>query len=73
MKVLWLIVSLIPAPFFFHYYEFGQHMKHEEATFLLASSIFYVIVVGILSGTVKLRYILLCEYHNWGVISVFGF
>ncbi|MBO0600122.1 hypothetical protein I2483_00460 [Sporosarcina sp. E16_3] len=70
MKVLWLIVSLIPAPFLFHYYEYGQHMKHEEATFLLASSILYVVVSGLLSGAVKLRFIF-CVNIITGVLSVF--
>lgn len=70
MKVLWLIVSLIPASFLFHYYEYGQHIKHEEASFLLAGSIMYVVVSGLLSGAVKLRYIF-CVNIITGVISVF--
>lgn len=70
MKVLWLIVSLIPVPFLFHYYEYGQHIKHEEATFLLPGSILYVIVAGLLSGTVKLRYVFLVNTVT-GLLSVF--
>lgn len=59
MEILWLIVTLIPVPFLFHYYEYGQHIKHEEATFLLPSAILFVIVAGLLSRNVKLRYIFL--------------
>lgn len=69
MKIAWLILSLIPAPFLFHYYEYGQYMKREEASFLLAGSILYVIVAGILSSKVKLRYIFLVNIIN-GVLSV---
>lgn len=70
MKVLWLIVSLIPAPFLFHYYEYGQYIKREEASFLLAGSILFVIVAGLLSGNIKLRYIFLVNIIT-GVLSVF--
>ena len=70
MKILWLIVSLIPASFLFHYYEYGQHINHEEASFLLTGSILYVVVSGLLSGAVKLRYIF-CVNIITGVISVF--
>ena len=59
MKILWLIITLIPAPFFFHYYEYGQHIKREEASFLLVGSILFVVVAGVLAGNVKLRYVYL--------------
>ncbi|KXH86730.1 hypothetical protein [Sporosarcina sp. HYO08] len=57
MKIVWLIFSLIPASFLFHYYEYGQHIKREEASFLFAGSVLFVVVVGFLAGRVKLRYV----------------
>ncbi|PIC95833.1 hypothetical protein CSV69_09945 [Sporosarcina sp. P26b] len=59
IKILWFVTSLIPAPFFFHFYEYGQYVKREEATYLLLACIVFIIIIGILSSTVKIRYVLL--------------
>ena len=59
MKILWVIVSIVPAAFLFHYYEYGQYVKREEASFLLVGSLLYVLVAGFLSHSVKLRTVFL--------------
>ncbi|WP_240375608.1 hypothetical protein [Bacillus piscicola] len=59
LRMLWLILSLAPAAFLFHFYEYGQYLKQEEASFLLLSSLLYVFIVGLLAGQIKLRYIIL--------------
>ncbi|MDQ0428348.1 hypothetical protein QOZ98_001174 [Planomicrobium stackebrandtii] len=59
MKVTWLILTLIPAAFFFHFYEYGQHVQREEAPFLLVGSILYVVVTGFLSRHIKIRSVIL--------------
>ncbi|PIC68227.1 hypothetical protein CSV71_04795 [Sporosarcina sp. P21c] len=59
LNIVWLVMSLIPAPFLFHFYEYGQYMKREDATYLLVVSILYIVITGILSSIIKVRYILL--------------
>ena len=59
IKILWLITSLIPAPFLFHFYEYGQYVKREEASYLLAACLIFIMITGILSSSVKLRYVFL--------------
>lgn len=70
MKILWLILSLLPAPFLFHLYEYGQHVKHEEASFLLFGSVLFVAVVGFLSGQIKIYYVILVNIIV-GLLSIF--
>ncbi|WP_313236699.1 hypothetical protein [Sporosarcina ureae] len=59
LNIVWLIMSLIPAPFLFHFYEYGQYMKGEEAAYLVVVPGLYILISGILSCTVKVRYMLL--------------
>lgn len=70
MNVLWLITSLIPAPFLFHFYEYGQHVKREEASFLFLGSLFFVVMVGVLATRKKVRYVILVNVVT-GVVSIF--
>ena len=58
MKTFWLILSLLPAAFFFHLYEFGQHVKREDAPFLLIGCVLYVAATGILSSYIKIAYMI---------------
>ncbi|WP_100372116.1 hypothetical protein [Bacillus sp. FJAT-45037] len=69
MKILWLIFTLVPAPFLFHFYEYGQYSKGEEPTFLLLGSIVFVVITGVLSGGVKARYIILVNVLT-GMLSL---
>ena len=59
MKILWLIFTLIPAPFLFHFYEYGQHIKREEPSFLFLGTVFYIVITGALARQIKIRYIVL--------------
>lgn len=59
MKILWLILSLLPAAFFFHLYEFGQHVKGEDAPFLLVGTVLFIVATGILSSYIKISYMIL--------------
>ncbi|ARK24784.1 hypothetical protein SporoP37_08980 [Sporosarcina sp. P37] len=61
LKKAWLILTLMPAPFLFHFYEYGQYVKREEASYLLLASVLFVIVTGGLSGLIKLRFIFLAN------------
>lgn len=61
MKLLWFVLSLMPAAFFFHYYEYGQHVRGEEAPFLLIGCIVFVIVTGFLAGQVQIKSVLLAN------------
>ena len=70
MKTSWLILTLIPAPFLFHFYEYGQHIKREEASFLLLGSVIFVIISGLLSGQIRIRYVILVNVIT-GLLSIF--
>ncbi|RHW31370.1 hypothetical protein D1B33_17820 [Lysinibacillus yapensis] len=61
MKLLWLTLVFIPAPFLFHFYEYGQHVKREEASFLLLGSLVYVVLTGVLAGRMKIWQVLLAN------------
>ncbi|ARF17412.1 hypothetical protein [Sporosarcina ureae] len=59
LNIVWLVMNLIPAPFLFHFYEYGQYMKREDASYLLVVCVLYIVITGILSRAIKVRYILL--------------
>lgn len=61
MKSLWLVFTLIPAPFLFHFYEYGQHVKQEDAPFLLIGSILYIVGAGALAQNIGIRSVLLAN------------
>ena len=61
MKYVYYVVSLIPVAFLFHFYEYGQYLKREPATFLGFAFILYIGITGILSVNYKKRYILLMQ------------
>lgn len=58
IKLLWLILALIPGPFLFHFFETTESIRGEEASFMLVNTLllFLVIIVGILSLSVKPLY-----------------
>ncbi|MCK1994944.1 hypothetical protein GW626_01670 [Peribacillus muralis] len=70
MNTSWLILTLIPAPFLYHYYEYGLHIKREEATFLYLGTVIFVIVIGLLSGQIRIRYVILANVIT-GLLSMF--
>jgi hypothetical protein len=59
MKLFWFILSLIPIPFLFHFYEYGQYIKREDAPFLMPSFILSMIIVGMLSKNIRVAFVLL--------------
>ncbi|MFA9557586.1 hypothetical protein ACERII_09800 [Evansella sp. AB-rgal1] len=58
MKLLWLILTLLPAPFLFHFFEYGHRIAIEHP-FLLLGTILYIVITGVLAGHIKIRYIIL--------------
>ncbi|NMH73578.1 hypothetical protein HF078_10865 [Bacillus sp. RO2] len=54
---MWIVVSLIPMPFLFHYYEISQHP--ERADFLFIGILLFAGLVGFLSLKVKVGLIIL--------------
>jgi hypothetical protein len=59
MKLLWFILSLIPIPFLYHFYEYVQHIKGLESSPLILVPIFILtVVIGVLSNQVEIRYVL---------------
>ncbi|MGA4466834.1 hypothetical protein ACPA2L_30170 [Bacillus bombysepticus] len=70
MRILWFVVALIPIPFLFHFYEYGQRViKGEEAPFLGIGLILFIIINGFSSKEIKIRYIFLVNIFT-GVISL---
>ncbi|MDR4984721.1 hypothetical protein RGU74_13710 [Bacillus cereus] len=70
MRILWFIVALIPIPFLFHLYEYGQVViQHKEAPFLGTGLILFIIINGFLSKEIKIRYIFLVNIIT-GVLSL---
>ena len=61
MKYVYYVVSLIPVAFLFHFYEYGQHLKREPATFLGFGFILYIGITGILSVNYKKRHVLFMQ------------
>ncbi|WP_409291223.1 hypothetical protein [Peribacillus sp. SCS-37] len=59
MKTSWVLLTLMPAPFLFHYYEYEQYIKHEEASFLGLGSVLFVLITGLLSGQIRVCYVVL--------------
>lgn len=56
LQVLWFVLSLIPAAFLFHYWEYGQHLT---GVYLSLTTILFVLIVGLLSVLIKNQYMIL--------------
>ncbi len=67
MKKIWFIFSLIPVPFFFHWYEYGQHLKGEDAPFLFTGVLVSTLIIGVLSQSVKLKYFIIVNLLMTGL------
>lgn len=55
-----MLVSLIPMPFLFHYYEISHYP--ESANFLFLGTLLFAGIVGSLSMKVKVRFIILVNF-----------
>ena len=53
MKYLTYLILLIPVPFLFHFYEYGQHLRHQDAPFLFVAFLFFIVLAGITSKNIK--------------------
>ena len=53
MKVR-VVLSILPIPFLFHYYEYNSHLVKKEAVLLLPAFLMFIIVVGITARNLKL-------------------
>ncbi|WP_397538806.1 hypothetical protein [Rummeliibacillus pycnus] len=69
MKYTYYLLSLIPVAFLFHFYEYGQHVKGEEAKYLFLTWIFYILITGILSVHTKKRNVIVSQIASC-VISI---
>lgn len=68
-NILLLFPLFIPASFLFHFYEYGQHLKREDPSYLLLGTILFVIITGILSTQLKKRTVLIANIIT-GFISI---
>lgn len=71
-KWFYYIIALIPMAFFFHSYEYGQHLKREEAPFLIPMIIVYIIISSWLSKYVKALTIILFQLLSLGLSLICG-
>ena len=62
IRLLWLLVSLIPMPFLFHYYEISK--VPNRAIFLFSGTLLFTILAGLLSIKVKLNDMILANTIN---------
>ena len=69
MKYIYYVLSIIPVAFLFHFYEYGQHLKGEEARYLFPTWLIYILITGLLSVYIKKRNVLLFQIISC-VISV---
>jgi hypothetical protein len=53
MNYLKFLILLLPVPFLFHFYEYEQHVRNQDASFLFVGFIFFIILSGIISSHVK--------------------
>ena len=55
MNFIKIILSLIPVPFLFHFYEYNYYnLKGHDAGFLFPVFLLFIIVVGVTSRNIKL-------------------
>ncbi|WP_198508461.1 hypothetical protein [Bacillus xiapuensis] len=54
MKANQIILSLLPVPFLFHFYEYNSYLIKQEAVLLFPAFLLFIIVVGIQLRKLKL-------------------
>lgn len=69
MKNSYYLFSFIPVGFLFHFYEYGQHLKGEEASYLFPTWLMYILITGLLTVNSKKRNIVTVQLISC-VISV---
>ena len=53
MNYLKCLILLLPVPFLFHFYEYGQHVRNQDAPFLFVGFLFFIILSGFISANFK--------------------
>lgn len=61
MKYFYYVLSIIPVAFLFHFYEFGQNEKGQEASFLTVAWVGYMILAGCVAIVVKKRVVVVLQ------------
>lgn len=69
LKYIFYVLSLVPVAFLFHFYEYGQYLKGEEAKYLFLTWFFYILITGLLTVNIKKRNVLYFQIISC-VISV---
>lgn len=54
MKAYQIILSLLPIPFLFHFYEYNSHLVKQEAVLLFPAFLLFIVIVGIQLRKIKL-------------------
>ncbi|NIK12545.1 uncharacterized membrane protein YgdD (TMEM256/DUF423 family) [Alkalibacillus almallahensis] len=62
MTFIYLLPLLVPMPFLFHYYETSQYPN--DAPYLFIMTLVFVIVTGLLSKKVKIRYMIIANIFS---------
>jgi hypothetical protein len=71
LNFLWIIFAIIPIPFLFPWYEYEQKViRHKDAHYLGISFLLYIVITGLLSVKIKLRYVFLLAILST-IISLF--
>ncbi|WP_413375313.1 hypothetical protein [Alkalihalobacillus sp. 1P02AB] len=72
IRTLLIILCLTPAAFLFHFYEYHQHIHGENAPFLLLATLLFIVVTGVLSIKMKLRYMFIITIGSVGFSLILG-
>ncbi|MDF2557873.1 MAG: hypothetical protein K0R71_1701 [Bacillales bacterium] len=70
LKYIYYVLSMIPAGFLFHYYEYGQRLKGEEAIYLFQAWLVYILVIGLMSTYIKKSNVILLYQILSCILSV---
>ena len=66
------MMSLIPVPFLFHFYEYNCYLNRQEADFLFPTFIMCIVVVGLLSRNTNLPLFLSINVMMTVISLIFG-
>ncbi len=73
MNFIKIILSLIPVPFIFHFYEYNCNLEGQDAVFLMPVFLLFIIVVGITSRNIKLPLFLVINFIMIVISLLFGY
>lgn len=73
LKYFYYVLSVIPVAFLFHFYEFGQNEKGQEATFLTVAWVGYMILAGCFAIVVKKRVVIVLQIVSLLISLLFAY